>query len=147
MGNNEKCHYVLKTSMMSYVVFLFICSPFLIVIPVFMGMEEYVSSGYWLAHLLLLIIIVALFVFVYQEIIITDKYIEQRKITFKGKVSKIMSFDEMKSWSPGQPYRLYGINKSEMVIPWFTFSRSDQKTLFESLQKLNLPERKNKLKG
>lgn len=146
-SNKETSRYVLKTSMISYVFFILICSPFLIVIPFYMGIDQYINSNYWLVHLLFLIIVVTLFVYVYQEIIITDESIEQRKFTITGKISKVMCFDELKAWTPSQPYRLYTDNKSEMIIPWFTFSRSDQKTLFESLQKLNLPERKNKLKG
>ena len=131
----------LKTSASSYITMLIIYSLFGIILPFVMGYTKYISSGFWIIHLISVVVIIWLFIYVYQEIIFTESSITQKKFSLAGWKNKVISYSDLISWESGQPCKLYAKKGVTMLIPWFTFSKADRKLLFLKLSSLNLPEK------
>jgi hypothetical protein len=122
-----------KTSLGAYVVFGVIASPFLVVLPVWMGRQQYFESGYWVAHLILASAFAIFFLSMYQEIWLFADRIVRRRLGLLGWSVTEMNYVDVAQWVAEHPYRLINRSGVELVIPWTTFSKRDRQLLFDSL--------------
>jgi hypothetical protein len=131
----------IRTSIWSYVILAGIVSPPLLIGPAYIGFAAYVESGYWKAHLPLLLMALGFFVWLYQDIRISGSLIEQVKWTIGGRSTKAIAIDDIDYWVAGHPCRVVSRTGEEITIPWTSFNRSDQKLLFDTLDSLQLTRR------
>lgn len=122
----------IKTSAGTCLIFSAIFSFPLLAIPAVLLIQgTYWSSGYWQAHLILIMVVTWVFSFLYQEVRIQGNEISL--ITYRNFrfVTKKERIPDITSWSPSNPLRLYRGEKEVMRIMWATFGKSDQQILFD----------------
>jgi hypothetical protein len=131
----------IRTSIWFYLVLAVIVSPPLLIGPAYIGFAAYLESGYWKAHLPLLLMALGFFVWLYQDIRISGSLIEQAKWTIGGRRTKAIAIDDIDYWVAGHPCRVVARTGEEITIRWTSFNRSDQKLLFDTLDSLRLTRR------
>lgn len=127
--------------MWTYVIFLVITWPGLIIPSIMMGMERFIQTDAWMGSVMIGTGELIFFAYLYQEIKIDNEWIMQRKIGWRGFYNKFVPLQSLTSWMPGHPLRLYSGEKEVMTIGWTTFTKKDSKALHDLLNALDIPKR------
>lgn len=133
---------IIRPSIAGYIYIFILFSPFMIVIPLWMGVNGYVDSGYWKYHLAMVPVMLGWFVYLYQELIITEEGIERYIIRFIFKKKIYMAYKDMAAWEYSNPIRIYDRRNDVLLIPWTMLKKEDRKLLVDRLKQLKLPTRK-----
>jgi len=124
---------VLRPSYGAYLTLVVIFSAPLVIIPVVMGFELYVSSEYWIIHVPLFVVTIIWFIFLYQEVIITDEWIQCRVIRWSGIREKKVKYSQVLIWGNENPIKLKKRDGDIFEIRWTMYTQKDKNLLFKTL--------------
>ena len=124
----------IKTSLRSYLIYLLVFSPVLIIGPVILVyLGKYIDSNFWPMHIISVALVLIFFMYIKQTVHIEKECITLRKPSFSGTKTTKVYFNEVTSWSSVRVVRLFIGSNEVMQINWAMFSYSDQKLLINFL--------------
>jgi hypothetical protein len=106
-------------------------------IPFFMGLEQYISSSFWVAHIPMIFILIFWTLFMYSQVEITEKCFKIGRFSLTGIKNNVVNFDEITSWKDTNPIFLYTKDKDYQLL-WGLFSIKDCTLIRKKIESLNI---------
>ena len=115
---------VIRPTLGSYILLLLIFSIPLLIVPIFMGWQLYVNSGFCYFHIPLSLVCIFWCFYLYRVLEIGEGYFKLYYFKFLKFDHEVLGFDKINGWSDGNPIRLF-YDGGEFQIRWGMYSVKD----------------------